>query len=361
MQYPNAVHFAFVPAIVEFTQVIANIAGIRLELTAGEPGAMYRDERSVGPDRSCVFDIRRALQMLFVGTRCSETTYDQDFVDSPLYKTISVAVYAISESNETSYSQTVRITAIWGGISVGESSGGVMHRRWFVDYPFTLDVFARKGTSFDIMIDGKQPGIMFYNHREDYDGATPYHRYLMNPAKILDPESVEREVHIVIPHSLVLQNDRERVGLMAYTLTIDRCTMGVYLRWIDRQGRYCYYLFRDQGTAAAVSVEERWVHNEMSVPTAYENGVNVGIQERRQMACKSTRSLGARLVDSETFDFLLTLAQSVVVDEFDGYDQEGVPLWHRVNVVAASYTKTTKHLQDFSFSIEEPTAEIQTL
>lgn len=49
MQYPNAVHFAFVPAIVEFTQVIANIAGIRLELTAGEPGAMYRDERSVGP------------------------------------------------------------------------------------------------------------------------------------------------------------------------------------------------------------------------------------------------------------------------------------------------------------------------
>lgn len=44
---------------------------------------------------------------------------------------------------------------------------------------------------------------------------------------------------------------------MAYTLTIDRCTMGVYLRWIDHQGRYCYYLFRDQGTAAAVSVEER--------------------------------------------------------------------------------------------------------
>lgn len=361
MKYPNAVHFAFVPAIVEFSQVTANIAGIRLELTAGEAGAVYRDERSVGPDRSCVFDIRRALQMLFANTRHSETTYDQDFVDSPLYKTMSVAVYAVSENNEASYSQTVRITAIWGSVSVGESSGGAMRRRWFVNYPFTLDVFARKGTSFDVAADGKQPGIMFYNQHEDYDGATPYHRYLMNPAKILAPERIEREVHIAVPHSLVLRNDEERVGLTAYTLAIDRSAAGVYLRWIDRQGRYCYYLFREQETTAAASVEEKWVHHEMTIPTAYQNGVNIGVQERRQIACKWTRLLGARLVDQETFDFLLTLAQSVVVDEFDGYDQAGGPLWHRVNVVAASHTKTTKHLQDFSLSIEEPAAEIQTL
>ena len=53
-----------------------------------------------------------------------------------------------------------------------ESSGGIMRRKWFVRYPFTVDVFAKNGTSFDVLIDGKQSDIMFYNHNEDAEGAT---------------------------------------------------------------------------------------------------------------------------------------------------------------------------------------------
>lgn len=62
-----------------------------------------------------------------------------------------------------------------------------MRRKWFVRYPFTVDVFAKNGTSFDVLIDGKQSDIMFYNHNEDAEGATPYHRYLLNPARVIDP------------------------------------------------------------------------------------------------------------------------------------------------------------------------------
>lgn len=36
-----------------------------------------------------------------------------------------------------------------------------MRRKWFVRYPFTVDVFAKNGTSFDVLIDGKQSDIMF--------------------------------------------------------------------------------------------------------------------------------------------------------------------------------------------------------
>ena len=53
--------------------------------------------------------------------------------------------------------------------------------------------------------------------------------------------------------------------------------------------------------------------------------------------------------------------QSVVVDVFDGYDANDAPLWHRVNIVAGSYEKTTKHYQDFIFSIEEPALSAQML
>ena len=46
---------------------------------------------------------------------------------------------------------------------------------------------------------------------------------------------------------------------------------------------------------------------------------------------------------------------------FDGYDANDAPLWHRVNIVAGSYEKTTKHYQDFIFSIEEPALSAQML
>ena len=64
----------------------------------------------------------------------------------------------------------------------------------------------------------------------------------------------------------------------------------------------------------------------MNVPTAYIDGVNIETSVRQSLSRKKTRSLGAKLVDSETYDFLLTLAQSVVVDVFDGYDANDAPL-----------------------------------
>ena len=178
---------------------------------------------------------------------------------------------------------------------------------------------------------------------------------------MIDPSTVARSVHIAVPHSLVLKNDEEAVGMVGYTLDIDRGTNGVYLRWIDQQGRYCYYLFKEIGSALTVSASSTWERNDMNIPTAYIDGVNIETPVRQSLSRKKTRSLGAKLVDSETYDFLLTLAQSVVVDVFDGYDANDAPLWHRVNIIAGNYEKTTKHYQDFIFSIEEPAQSAQTL
>ena len=286
--------------------------------------------------------------------------YSKAFVDSPLKKNIYATIYWYRNGSQF-YLGTFGIDAIWGTISARESSGGIMRRKWFVRYPFTVDVFAKNGTSFDVLIDGKQSDIMFYNHNEDAEGATPYHRYLLNPARVIDPSTVARSVHIAVPHSLVLKNDEEAVGMVGYTLDIDRSANGVYLRWIDQQGRYCYYLFKEIGSASTVSTSSTWERDDMNVPTAYIDGVNIETSVRQSLSRKKTRSLGAKLVDSETYDFLLTLAQSVVVDVFDGYDANDAPLWHRVNIVAGSYEKTTKHYQDFIFSIEEPALSAQML
>lgn len=360
MHYPNATHFAFIPAIVRFTLTTSsNITGFRLIITSNNGEINIKDERAVF-NGQCTFDIQRALQMLFAEAEHSRIGYGEAFTDSPLKATAQVAVYTLAASVMTTYT-TFSIDTIWGAISARESSGGIMRRKWFVRYPFTVDVFAKNGTSFDVLIDGKQSDIIFYNHNEDAEGATPYHRYLLNPARVIDPSTVARSVHIAVPHSLVLKNDEEVVGMVGYTLDIDRSANGVYLRWIDQQGRYCYYLFKEIGSASTVSASSTWERNDMNVPTAYIDGMNIETSVRQSLSRKKTRSLGAKLVDSETYDFLLTLAQSVVVDIFDGYDANDAPLWHRVNIVAGSYEKTTKHYQDFIFSIEEPAQSAQTL
>lgn len=359
VEYPNATHFAFVPAIIKVTGVPAIRNGLGVTVYDPATGRSYHEDREPHNGSAC-FDIRRYLQILFSDLEHSRIDYSRTFGDSPLMREARVTVYWYS-GNSLQALITFSVSVIWGAISARESSGGIMRRRWFVHYPFTVDVYAQNGTSFDVQIDGKQPDVMFYNHEADAPGATPYHRYLLNPAKIIDPSTVARSVHIAVPHSLVLNNDVESVGLVAYTLDIDRSTTGVYLRWIDRQGRYCYYLFKEIGRATTIAAASTWERNDMVATTAYVDGVNIESPARQHLTQKTTRSLGAKLVDSETFDFLLTLARSVVVDVFDGYDVCGRPQWHRVNVVPGSYEKSAKHYQDFIFSIEEPAQSAQTL
>lgn len=359
VEYPNATHFAFVPAIFKITKIPTTYDKLEMVLTDRQAQQSYSEEREPF-NGAAYFDVRRYLQLLFNNVAQGVIDYSKAFVDSPLKKNIYATIYWYRNGSQF-YLGTFGIDAIWGTISARESSGGIMRRKWFVRYPFTVDVFAKNGTSFDVLIDGKQSDIMFYNHNEDAEGATPYHRYLLNPARVIDPSTVARSVHIAVPHSLVLKNDEEAVGMVGYTLDIDRSANGVYLRWIDQQGRYCYYLFKEIGSASTVSTSSTWERNDMNVPTAYIDGVNIETLVRQSLSRKKTRSLGAKLVDSETYDFLLTLAQSVVVDVFDGYDANDAPLWHHVNIVAGSYEKTTKHYQDFIFSIEEPALSAQML
>jgi hypothetical protein len=75
-----------------------------------------------------------------------------------------------------------------------------------------------------------------------------------------------------------------------------------------------------------------------------------------QYSQQESISLGAKLVDAETFDFLLTLTHSPVVEVLANAsdyveDPTTTPLWERVSVVGGSYARTGAPLQDFAVSI----------
>ena len=165
VEYPNATHFAFVPAIFKITKIPTTYDKLEMVLTDRQAQQSYSEEREPF-NGAAYFDVRRYLQLLFNNVAQGVIDYSKAFVDSPLKKNIYATIYWYRNGSQF-YLGTFGIDAIWGTISARESSGGIMRRKWFVRYPFTVDVFAKNGTSFDVLIDGKQSDIMFYNHNED--------------------------------------------------------------------------------------------------------------------------------------------------------------------------------------------------
>jgi hypothetical protein len=160
----------------------------------------------------------------------------------------------------------------------------------------------------------------------------------------------------------VLEDDKEYIGLTAYTLDLDRSeasSKNVYLRWVDSQGRYIYYLFKKNGDTYEYVAEE-WMQKQIGVPTTYNNGLNIG-GVRQSFTQGIAMTLGVRLADEHTLDYLMTLLGSPIVDMFAGYDDNEHPLWQRVNVVPSKFERTTKPLQDFNVQIVVPSLNLQSL
>ena len=369
-EFPNTVHFANVPALVRVyweqddgTEYIPDNVTITVSDASGR---VYSETRAVF-NLAVTFDIRRFLQTAFINDNLDVVNYAGGmWTANPNQKKTTVLVTYTDNNNETVVAASFDTDAIFGNIERGESTGGNMRRRWFVNYPFTLDWFVRGGDTFDVSVDGEnRPGVVFPAEGIGTPAtASGFTRVLLNVADLVDPITIERKIRIVQPFGYVSKNDVESTNVAAYELDIDRTPKDaekrVYLRWIDNQGRFCYYLFKDLGTSDAVSGSS-FVAADLVNPVIYTDNLNVGTDVRQSFARTKTRSLGTKSVDRETFDFLLTIVSSPWVDMFDGYDANDIPQWHRVNVNPATVSKSTKPLQEFKVAIVEPAQLTQSL
>lgn len=369
VDYPNTVHFSNVPAIirVRYSENYDSASDVVTVTAAFGDSKVYTEDRVVH-ELSATFDIRRFLQSVFDGINIDTVDYNAGmWIDNPNFQKVNVVVSSKRASDEIHILHTFSTDAIFGNIERGESTGGNIRRRWFVNYPFTLDFFAKEGEMLSVVVDGvDRPGVSFPNHTSsnDVDFSSGFSRVLLNVSKLVDPLTIDKRIRIVQPFGYVTKNDEESIGLVAYDLDVDRspadCEKGVYLRWIDNQGRFCYWLFKDLGTSDAVTGTS-WNAAEIRNPLLYDGAINIGTDIRQSFSRTKTRNLGAKSVDREIFDFLLTLVSSPFVDVFDGYDADNIPQWHRVNVSPGTVAKSTKSRQDFTVAIVEPTQLTQSL
>lgn len=368
--YPNSVHFSNVPALVRVywtqgggTVFIPETVTIQLSDPDGRTYTEYRNVYNL----EVVFDVRRFMQTAFAELNLDVVDYNGGmWTRNYNFRTISAVVTYADNNNATVVVASFSVDSVFGNIERGESTGGNVRRRWFVNYPFTLDFYCRRGEMFDLVVDGAQrPGVNFPQEQIlSTTTASGYSRAILNVKELIDPFTIEHAFRLSQPFGYVSKNDVETEGILTYNVEVDRTPANaekrVYLRWIDNQGRFCYWLFKDLGSSDAVAASS-FVSADIINPVIYNGGMNRGTEVRQSFSRTKTRTIGAKSVDRETFDFLLTLASSPFVDIFDGYDDNDVPQWHAVNVSAATIGKSTKPRQDFTIAVVEPSQLTQSL
>lgn len=177
------------------------------------------------------------------------------------------------------------MTAIWGAINIGETFNQPRKVTYFTKFPFTVTVF---------------------------DGSI----------KHLDVSEVPDTVTVV-------END---------------CGNGVYLRWIDRHGFYQYWLFQ-QGDNENKSDE----YGEKLYGTFSDGDYGYyGVWWNQGKTMEKSFKACAPLVDKETFDMLLTVHSSPLVDMYVG------GTWVPVNIASSTVSDNGDNLKDFEITITMP-------
>lgn len=303
-----------------------------------------------------LIQVQAIAQSLFdrkkFGTTLSDTT---------LFKKMDFTI------TDGTYTQTGSIDVIWGAMQFGETYTQDKVLTWFRDLPMFIPVYLSSPKTIKYRIDrGEiQTSPMLTNV------PAGKWNFLADPTLFPGLESARDTLHIIVEG-----DEGEDAGIFDYTfdytfrpvakgsifitVNIRDCAKGVYLRWINKHGEYCYYLFED-GTESN-AVQNGGVNlNEFVRTLEFQSGYSAGSNRPTEKNAQKSVRLFASLVDKNTFDMLEGLPESPIVDLFMGLDSDGVGKWLGVNVAPGTFARTTATLQDFECSMLHPTTFNQSL
>lgn len=356
IDYPNELAYAGMPAIVRVSQLDTAYIGVGITIKVGEN---YYTETRTPYNGEVVFDISRYMQTAFIernlSPRYGDMAEEQGSISNTQYS-VSVVVSLTNVSGTMENAHSFDVNALVGYMPIGRSNGGVRGRKWFVNFPQTFDFYGED----HIYIRLDDTSVTF----ERLGNAIQQISVELSPYWGNATEGAQSAV-LTATDAVYLNGDvLNRGAESAYRLTIDRCTKGVYLRWLDNFGQWCYYLFRTTGRNYTTKEVQSWQDGILRNELQPENDVYIG--HSQQLSQQESISLGAKLVDAETFDFLLTLTNSPIVEVLTNateYQANNVttPLWERVSVAGGSYARTGAPLQDFAVSIVRNTQTSQML
>ena len=296
---------------------------------------------------SCFFHASFLLQSMFAKSELSVDYSTAGAKDSGMGKLFSIELDFVKNGViDDSYQLTT--FCVWGAMQIGERYNGDRTVKWFKNYPFTLGMYTAAAATLSYKIGGSQVNTCSVSGRGAWN-ILPPSTLAESGSDVLVYLSGSSSVYSVFDHTY----DHTFKGLLNtatnVTLKIDDSNSGVYLRWVNRHGVYCYWLFVGGDQQKQVSNDGEFVRNNMQ-DYSYTNGYHGGSGRKQRKSESSSIPVCAVFVDSDTYDFLYELALSPVVDMY----VKDADKWLAVNVSVDTFVKTRSSLQDFVATVILP-------
>lgn len=293
-----------------------------------------------------VIDVQEYLQSFFDGLKLGDDIdYSQANKVSELGKTVNFTVKALDGAGVTLAQFNLSVFCIWAAMRPAEDY--TVHRkimRWD-GYPLTVGVYGSYAGGGTISIDD------YYGNNDD--SVTVNAEGLFNTLVDLVPTGNRIDVEYIFIRMGV------RIKVPLYTIEcINTCFReGIYLRWIDRRGMWCYWMFKRGDESIAADGKGLFRRNDLDY--YYRRYQWHGNSGRRQNYTRNdVVAVCAPLVDRDTFDFLQDVTTSPAVDMYI----KNAGVWAPVTIEAGTYTKDHhKPLQDFVMNVVLPETLIQQL
>lgn len=349
LKYPDAVGFAFNPCLL----VADNTSRMDIVVSNGTDDIAMT---YYGFNGNAYADIRAYVQALFDEKTFGNLTYasvQKITTGQSLY--INVTTTTVGGTTVTF--SPITVFYIWGGLKIGaqEVFNGYRHLTYFANYPFTLGVYCTGATS-----------IKFGNNSRSISGQGVWN-VLPNIAAgtkeviVRDNNGTVQNVTFDTTFDFTFHLSGGTSNQAIATITVDyEANEGYYLRWLNRQGMWCYWLFKEGAGKYQSAVDgEYWRNNIIAYDQSY--GYQGGAVRYQSHNRQEVIPVCVPLVDRETWMYLLDVISSPLVDLYTG-TSNGVEQWVSVNIQAGTTTRDMNaELSDFLCNIELPETPTQHL
>ena len=331
--YPESPCDIFGPAVIRM-QGTAN----RLQLDISGGGTSF----TVTYKNVSAVDISEYLQGTFSALAMgNDIDYTEMVNYSELGQTVDITAKALDVDGTVLAQFDIELFCVWGAHVKTNRVGGGSVITWFRNFPLTVTIYAPTDGAI-VIAEGEEVAIP----------STPSLINVTMPTGTTDTE-------------FLVQRSYQRAGRFVwideYVIKTDDTDEGVYLRWVDREGAWRYWLFKAvDETRQAASVYGAWHRIDFN-NYDHVDGWQGSSGRRQNFSRNDVLPLCAPLVDQDTFDILQDVTTSPCVDMFIGGTRIQ-PRWTAVTVQPGSYTKDLKKpQQDFIFNLLLPETPVQQL
>lgn len=337
IKYPDAFGFVFCPSLVKVTNTDADYMKVTL---TDESDNTIDSIKASARDGKAHIDLSAYVQTLFDTNRIElPSTYPATMTDTFLVREIYVNVLVQLNGQQDTFE--FHTTYVWGAPKSLEVFNRVRKVRYFTNYPFALSVFSVTGAEHYIVNDGTDVAA-------DPD-STGMWLMNLNEYETADTLSWKDDVGVLLPiddeNGFTVM--RVRNGMEArYNIVFDKKTNeGVYLRWFDRCGFLCHFLFKLENETINTADENDFIRNNIGVEQDYGFGGAYGVLANKTR--NENKVIGAPQLDRGEWWWIADIVSSPIVQMYLGNGN-----WQNVRINGGSFKHDTEtDLQDFACTL----------